>query len=69
MPHSSGSRSSLRMQRAKTAMMPPIESEPVSPMNICAGKELYHRNPSSAPPMAAAKTTSSEASGMYMMLR
>ena len=50
-------------------MTPPMASDPVSPMNICAGKELYHRNPTSAPTSAAAKTTSSPLSGMYMMLR
>ena len=50
-------------------MMPPMESEPVSPMKICAGKELYQRKPMSAPRKAAAKTVSSPAPGMYMMLR
>ena len=50
-------------------MMPPIDREPVSPMKICAGKELYHRKPTSAPAKAAAKTTSSPLSGIYMMLR
>ena len=57
------------MQRAKTAITPPIESDPVSPMKICAGKELYQRNPTRAPASAAAKTTSSPLWGMYMMLR
>ena len=46
-----------------------MESEPVSPMKICAGKLLYQRKPTSAPASAAAKTTSSPLPGMYMMFR
>ena len=57
------------MQSAKTAITPPMASEPVSPMKICAGKELYHRKPTSAPTSAAAKTTISPLPGMYMILR
>ena len=37
MPQSSGSNSSLWMMTAHTPMMPPMVSEPVSPMKICAG--------------------------------
>ena len=56
MPQRSGRSNSLRMQSAKTAIRPPIVSEPVSPIKICAGKELYHKKPMSAPANAAAKT-------------
>ena len=52
-----------------SAMIPPMASEPVSPMKIWAGNELYHKNPSNAPPIAAAKTTSSAESGIYIILR
>ena len=41
------------MQRAKTAMMPPIDSEPVSPMKILAGLRLYGIKPMHAPASAA----------------
>ena len=54
---------------AVTAMMPPMVSEPVSPINTCAGYALYHRKPISAPMKAHMNTTSSSDPGMYMMLR
>ena len=37
MPHKMGNISSLCMMIADTAMMPPMVSEPVSPMKTCAG--------------------------------
>ena len=62
-----GMSSSLCIIIAVTAMMPPMASDPVSPMNTCAGYELYHRNPMSAPPKAQRNITSSSDCGMYMM--
>src|SRR5881394_1765250 len=47
-----------------TAMMPstpPNASDPVSPMNICAGWQLNQRNPRPAPIIAAQKTVNSPA--------
>ena len=49
--------SSLWMAIENTAMIPPSVRLPVSPMNTCAGKELYQRNPTVAPISAPAKTT------------
>src|SRR5437870_4064548 len=40
---------------------PPRASEPVSPINTCAGWQLNHRNPRPAPIMAAQKTVNSPA--------
>ena len=69
MPHRMGSISSLWMMTAHTPMMPPIISEPVSPMNTCAGYALYHKKPIIAPMKAQRNTTSSCEPGMYMMFR
>lgn len=33
------------MMMANTAISPPIVRLPVSPMNTCAGKALYHKKP------------------------
>ena len=68
-PHNSGNSNSLRMQSAKTAIIPPMVNEPVSPIKICAGNELYHKKPISAPTKAVAKIRSSPLWGIYMMLR
>ena len=57
------------MRMANTAIIPPSVRLPVSPMNTCAGKELYQRKPMVAPMNAAANTTNSALLGMYMMLR
>ena len=54
------------MMTAQTPMMPPMVSEPVSPMNTWAGKALYHRKPIMAPMNADRNTTSSSACGIYM---
>ena len=53
--------------RAMTAMVPsapPRASAPTSPMKICAGWVLNHRNASPAPAIAAQKISSSPAPGM-----
>jgi len=42
---------------------PPKASEPVSPINTCAGYELNQRNPKPAPISAAIKTVNSPAPG------
>ena len=60
---------SLRMRMANTAISPPSVRLPVSPINTCAGNELYQRKPMVAPMNAAANTTSSALFGIYMMLR
>ena len=52
----------LRMQSAKTAITPPMASEPVSPMKIWAGKELYHRKPKQATAAHTAITVRSRGS-------
>ena len=39
--------------RAMTASVAPSESDPASPMMICAGWTLNHRKPSSAPMISA----------------
>ena len=67
MPQSMGSSSSLWMMTAQTPMMPPMVSEPVSPIKTCAGKALYQRKPIMAPTKAQRNTTSSSEWGMYMM--
>ena len=59
----------LRTRMEIMAMMPPIVRLPVSPMNIWAGKELYHRKPTSAPIKAEINTVISPICGMYMMFR
>ena len=47
---------------AKTA---PNHKEPISPINISAGYELYQRNPKPAPTMVLEKIAISEAPGKY----
>ena len=69
MPQRMGISNSLCMIMASTAMMPPMVSEPVSPMKICAGKALYHRKPMSAPTMAQIKMTNSCEPGTYIIFR
>ena len=45
---------------AKVPITPPRASEPVSPINIFAGKALNFKNPSKAPAKAIAKTATSK---------
>ena len=56
-PQRIGINNSFLMAIAKTAMMPPNAKLPVSPINTCAGKELYHKKPTHAPTKALIKTT------------
>ena len=49
MPPITISSSSVLVSTASAAMAPPRPSEPVSPMNTEAGKELNHRKPTQAP--------------------
>ena len=51
-PHKIGISSSLRISMATTAIIPPSDREPVSPINTCAGYELYHIKPTQAPTKA-----------------
>ena len=44
----------MRVSSASPAIAPPIASEPVSPMKICAGAAFHHRKPAHAPNIAAA---------------
>ena len=44
---------------------PPIASDPVSPMNTCAGWQLNHKNPRPAPMSAAQNTVNSPAPFTY----
>ncbi len=44
---------SVLVRIANAAIPPPKPKEPVSPMNISAGKALYHNRPMHAPPTAA----------------
>ena len=47
---------SITSNFVKTATVPnkaPSDNEPVSPMNIFAGKQLYHKKPKHAPIVAA----------------
>ena len=69
MAHNTGNSISFRTEIAKTAIIPPIVKLPVSPIKTVAGKELYQRNPISAPTKAAIKTVISPEFGMYMMFR
>ena len=52
----------MRVMIANPASAPPSESEPVSPMKICAGGAFHHRKPKHAPVMAAATTARSSGS-------
>ena len=51
------------------AKIAPNEREPTSPMNICAGYELYHKNPRPEPTTALEKIATSETSGKYGIRR
>ena len=59
-PARSGSSSGAR-QRRRPAIAPPIASEPVSPMKICAGRRVPPEEPGTAPNIAAATTAWSSA--------
>ena len=52
------------MRSARPAIAAPSASEPVSPMNTCAGAAFHHRKPTQAPSIAAATIArSSEPAG------
>ena len=61
-PPMTTSRSSVRVMRAKPAIAPPKDSEPVSPMKILAGDAFHHRKPKHAPMAAAATSAMSSGS-------
>ena len=46
---------------ARPAIAAPSASEPMSPMNTCAGAAFHHRNPTHAPNIAAATMARSSA--------
>ena len=54
---------------ARVASIAPRDSEPTSPMKICAGYELYHKKPSPEPTIALAKIAVSETWGKYGISR
>ncbi len=47
-----GRSSSVLVSTAAAARTPPIASDPVSPIKMSAGWELYQRNPTMAPTIA-----------------
>jgi hypothetical protein len=51
-PPITGKRSSVLVSTAAAARTPPIASDPVSPIKMSAGWELYQRNPTMAPTIA-----------------
>ncbi len=55
-------RISVRLRIVRAARAPPRASEPVSPMKIRAGEAFHHRNPNSAPVIAAATIARSSGS-------
>src|SRR5438093_13789595 len=63
MPPTIGSSSSCLMRIATMPSAAPSASDPMSPMKISAGYELYQRNPSDAPTSAPQNTVNSAASG------
>ena len=62
-PPTMASTTSCLVATATAPSAPPMESEPVSPMNTAAGGALNHRKPSPAPISAAQNTASSFAPG------
>ena len=52
-----------------TAIIPPKERLPVSPIKTCAGNELYHKKPTHDPTKADIKITTSPISGMYIIFK
>ncbi len=52
----------MRVNTANPAIAPPIDSDPVSPRKIFAGRAFHHRNPKQAPAIAIATTLRSRGS-------
>ena len=64
------SKNSCFISNATVPSVAPRVSEPVSPMNTCAGCELYHKNPNPAPTNAAQKiVATSPLTGRWKMFR
>ena len=68
-PPTMASTSSCLVMTLMAPSAPPIDSEPVSPMNTMAGGALNHRKPRPAPTRAPQNTASSPVPGTWWICR
>ena len=67
MPQKIGNSNSFLTSIATTPIIAPKDRLPVSPIKTCAGKELYHKNPTQEPINADMNTTNSPMLGIYII--